>query len=182
LLKEEQNRKLRQFIRKKGKTAPILCCLIPMEKKSPYPHFGERLFYCSSGRLSIRIPAFKIEALAEAYRKYKNKGFEIYQVSVDDNRIEWVDAIDQDKLTWTNVGDMEGSNRAVMLYNIQNIPYNYLLNEEGEIIAQNLSGPGSTGYYRNCSINYCRKIIIRISCQTKEKYILSLMYIWELRH
>jgi peroxiredoxin len=81
------------------------------------------------------------EALVEAYRKYKNKGFEIYQVSVDDNRVEWVDAIDQDRLTWINVGDMEGSNQAVRAYNIQTIPYNYLLNEEGEIIAQNLKGP-----------------------------------------
>ena len=80
------------------------------------------------------------EALVEAYQKYKNNGFEIYQVSVDDNRIEWVDAIDKDGLNWINVGDMEGSNKAVNNYNIREVPYNYLLNEEGEIIAKNLKG------------------------------------------
>lgn len=79
--------------------------------------------------------------LVEAYKKYKSKGFEIYQVSLDNNRIEWVDAIDKDELTWTNVGDMEGSVLAVRHYNIQQIPYNYLLNTDGSIIAQNLNGP-----------------------------------------
>jgi len=76
----------------------------------------------------------------EAYNKYKNKGFEIYQVSVDNNRIEWVDAIDKDGLSWINVGDMEGSNQAVRNYNVQTVPYNYLLNEEGEVIAKDLKG------------------------------------------
>ena len=81
------------------------------------------------------------EALVEAYAKYKNRGFEIYQVSVDENRAEWVDAIDYDGLTWINVGDMKGSNQAVISYNIQTLPYNYLLDKEGVVIAQNLKGP-----------------------------------------
>ena len=81
------------------------------------------------------------EALVEAYQKYRDKGFAIYQVSVDKNRIEWVDAIDQDGLTWVNVGDMEGSYLAVLHYNVQTIPYNYLMNKEGIIIAKDLSGP-----------------------------------------
>lgn len=79
--------------------------------------------------------------LVEAYKKYKKKGFEIYQVSIDKNRIEWVDAIDKDKLSWINVGDMDGSIHAAGVYNVQQIPYNYLLNEEGEIIAKDLKGP-----------------------------------------
>ena len=68
--------------------------------------------------------------LVEAYKKYARKGFEIYQVSVDQSRAEWVDAIDQDKLTWTNVGDMEGSVSAVNVYNVQSIPSNYLLDKD----------------------------------------------------
>lgn len=80
-------------------------------------------------------------ALVEAYDKYKRKGFEIYQVSVDKDREHWVNAIKTDRLTWTNVGDMQGSISAVMHYNIQSVPYNYLLDPEGVIIAQNLAGP-----------------------------------------
>ena len=79
--------------------------------------------------------------LVEAYKKYKRRGFEIYQVSLDNNRIEWVDAIDKDELDWINVGDMEGSVMAVRHYNIQEIPYNYLLDKDGSIISQNLKGP-----------------------------------------
>jgi len=79
--------------------------------------------------------------LVEVYKKYKMKGFEIYQVSIDTNRIEWVDAIDNDKLTWINVGDMKGSVSATNVYNVKTIPYNYLLDKDGLIIAQNLKGP-----------------------------------------
>jgi peroxiredoxin len=79
--------------------------------------------------------------LAEIYQKYKNRGFEIYQVSVDKDRNQWLDAIEKDKMVWTNVGDMEGSIQSVMSYNIQSVPYNYLLDKEGVIIAKNLMGP-----------------------------------------
>ncbi|NOR73920.1 MAG: redoxin domain-containing protein [Draconibacterium sp.] len=79
--------------------------------------------------------------LVEAYKKYKRKGLEIYQVSVGTNRIEWVDAIDKDKLSWINVGDMEGSIQAVNVYNVQQIPFNYLLDRDGVIVGKNLNGP-----------------------------------------
>ena len=78
--------------------------------------------------------------LVDAYKKYKNKGFEIYQVNVGNNRSEWVDAIDTDKLSWINVGDLEGSVNAVRVYNIQSIPSNYLLDRDGVILGKNLSG------------------------------------------
>ncbi len=79
--------------------------------------------------------------LKEIYEKYKSKDFEIYQVSIDTERYDWIDAIDADKLTWINVGDMEGSVSALNNYNIREIPYNYLLDKEGSIIGQNLKGP-----------------------------------------
>jgi thiol-disulfide isomerase/thioredoxin len=79
--------------------------------------------------------------LAEIYSKYKNRGFEIYQVSVDNDRNKWLEAIEEDRLVWTNVGDMKGSIQPVMFYNIQSIPYNYLLDKEGMILAKNLTGP-----------------------------------------
>ncbi|MEI7830445.1 MAG: TlpA disulfide reductase family protein [Prolixibacteraceae bacterium] len=81
------------------------------------------------------------EVLAELYAKYKNKGFEIYMVSVDDDRAAWTAAIAEDRLSWINVGDMKGSVSALMSYNIRNIPANYLLDKEGKIVAKNLQGP-----------------------------------------
>jgi hypothetical protein len=38
------------------------------------------------------------------------------------------------------VGDLNGSNDAVLSYNIQSIPYNYLLDRDGAIVAKNLTG------------------------------------------
>jgi thiol-disulfide isomerase/thioredoxin len=78
--------------------------------------------------------------LVDAYQKYKSRGLEIYQVNIGNNRSEWVDAIDKDKLKWINVGDLEGSNKARLSYNVQSIPYNYLLDKEGKIVAKNLTG------------------------------------------
>jgi thiol-disulfide isomerase/thioredoxin len=78
--------------------------------------------------------------LSDAYKKYKSKGLEIYQVNVGTNRSEWLDVIDEDNLIWINVGDLEGSTKARLSYNIQNIPYNYLLDKEGKIVAKNLTG------------------------------------------
>lgn len=79
--------------------------------------------------------------LVDVYQKYKPKGLEIYQVNIGKNRSEWLDAIDKDKLKWINVGDLEGSAKAVLNYNIQSIPFNYILDREGKIVAKNITGP-----------------------------------------
>jgi thiol-disulfide isomerase/thioredoxin len=79
--------------------------------------------------------------LVDVYQKYKQRGLEIYQVNVGSNRSEWIDAIDKDKLKWINVGDLEGSTQARLSYNIQAIPFNYILDKEGKIVGKNLTGP-----------------------------------------
>ena len=81
------------------------------------------------------------QVLTELYAKYKHKGFEIYMVSVDDDKSVWTAAIAEDHLTWINVGDMKGSIPALISFNIHSIPYNYLLDKQGNIVAQNLVGP-----------------------------------------
>ena len=75
------------------------------------------------------------------YNKYKDKGFEIFGVSLDENRDKWLKAIAMDKLTWPHVSDLKGWNSAAaQLYNIQAIPQTVLLDKEGKIIAKNLRG------------------------------------------
>lgn len=141
LLQEERNARLQQFIQEQGQNIPDIT--LPDVK-------GEDIALSSlSGNIILvqfwsavdRNSRVMNQALVEAYKKYKNKGFEIYQISVDTDRTEWTDAIDADKLMWINVGDMSGSRHATSVYNIKSIPYNYLLNREGIIVAQNLKGP-----------------------------------------
>jgi peroxiredoxin len=79
--------------------------------------------------------------LKENYQKFNSKGFEIYQISIDTSRQAWIETIKADQLNWLNVGDMKGSLKAVASYNIQSVPFNYLLDREGKIIARDLKGP-----------------------------------------
>lgn len=79
--------------------------------------------------------------IVAAYNKFKNKGFEIYGVSLDDNKEKWLNAIEKDKLTWINVSDLGGwQSSAAKLYNVTAIPKNFLLDKQGKIIAKNLRG------------------------------------------
>jgi peroxiredoxin/CRISPR/Cas system-associated protein endoribonuclease Cas2 len=141
LMQEEQNARLRQLIDEQGENTPEIVLPAPDGTEIALSSLRGKVVLLHFWSALDRDSRILNEALAEAYAKYKNKGFEIYQVSVDKNRIEWVDAIDQDGLKWINVGDMEGSVQAATVYNIQSIPFNYLINEEGEIIARNLKGP-----------------------------------------
>jgi len=79
--------------------------------------------------------------LSEVYHKFKSRGFEIFMVSIDNDRAAWMEAIANDNLNCINVGDMKGSYQAVSNYNIQELPFNYLLDKEGVIIGRNLKGP-----------------------------------------
>lgn len=76
-----------------------------------------------------------------AYNKFKEKGFEIYGVSLDDNKDKWLKAIEKDGLQWVNVSDLEGWQSGVAkLYGVTAIPKNFLLDKQGKIIAKNLRG------------------------------------------
>ena len=75
------------------------------------------------------------------YNKYKKAGFEIFGVSLDDNRDAWLEAINKDKLLWTHGSDLLKWNSSVVsLYNISAIPYTVLVDKEGKIIAKELRG------------------------------------------
>jgi len=76
------------------------------------------------------------------YKKYHDKGFEIFQVSVEKSHEAWINAIRQDNLSsWHHVSDLQFWNSpAVKLYKVQGIPANFLIDKEGKIIATNLRG------------------------------------------
>lgn len=77
--------------------------------------------------------------LVEIYNKYKSEGFEIYGVSLDVNKEQWMNAIEKDNLKWIHVSDLKKPNKAAKLYGVTSIPDNFLINEKGKIIAQKLS-------------------------------------------
>lgn len=79
--------------------------------------------------------------VVKVYEKYKDKGFEIYGVSLDRKKEDWVKAIEKDNLTWTQVSDLSYFNsEAARDYSVNAIPATVLLDKEGRIIARNLRG------------------------------------------
>ena len=79
--------------------------------------------------------------LVRVFNEFKSKGFDIFGVSLDRTREEWIKAIADDKLTWTHVSDLQyGSSAVVKLYGIAGIPSNFLLDQNGIIIAKNIRG------------------------------------------
>jgi peroxiredoxin len=76
-----------------------------------------------------------------AYRQYKAKGFTILGVSLDDQKDKWIGAIRKDALPWTQVSDLKGwKNSVALLYGVEGIPMNFLLDKDGKIVAKGLRG------------------------------------------
>ncbi|HEU0065420.1 MAG TPA: TlpA disulfide reductase family protein [Flavisolibacter sp.] len=79
--------------------------------------------------------------VVKAYNQYKDKNFTILGVSLDQNKDAWIKAIHDDKLAWTQVSDLKFWNSApAALYNVSGIPYNFLIDPTGNIIAEDIRG------------------------------------------
>jgi hypothetical protein len=75
-----------------------------------------------------------------AYTKYKDKGFEIYSISLDKDRETWLKTIEENDLPWIHVSDLKGWESPICIEcNITKIPSSFLLNQKGDIIARDLN-------------------------------------------
>ncbi|MDR3047205.1 MAG: AhpC/TSA family protein [Bacteroidales bacterium] len=80
--------------------------------------------------------------LVAAYHQFKDKGFDVFSVSLDRDKNGWLRAIDADKLVWKNhVSDLQYWNsQGAKLYNVSAIPATFLVDPDGKIIAKDLRG------------------------------------------
>jgi thiol-disulfide isomerase/thioredoxin len=79
--------------------------------------------------------------LKEYYKLYNKKGFEIYQINLDENESNWKAAVKFDELPWINTREDDPKHaKYAMMFNVQSVPANYLFNKETKIIASNLHG------------------------------------------
>jgi peroxiredoxin len=72
--------------------------------------------------------------LKALYEEYHDKGFEIYQVSVDSDKESWIAAISQQNMPWPSLYTA-GDVRVVDLYNVEKIPTTYIIDRNGDIKA-----------------------------------------------
>ena len=79
--------------------------------------------------------------LKRIYEQYAGRGFEVYQVSVDTSKPQWISAVQEQGLPWISVCDFKGNaSPAVGTYNIQKIPSNFLFDSNGNIVGKDLYG------------------------------------------
>lgn len=79
--------------------------------------------------------------LVQIYNKYKDKGFEIFGISVDERRNAWERAVKRDKITWLQVNDNGGWNaKTVLAWNIYQIPTSFIMDRDGTLIAMDIEG------------------------------------------
>ena len=79
--------------------------------------------------------------VVKAYKAYRDNNFTVLGVSLDKEKVAWLNAIKEDGLTWQHISDLGFWNSAVVpLYHIEGIPFNVLLDPQGKIIAMNLRG------------------------------------------
>lgn len=78
--------------------------------------------------------------LKELYAKYKDNGFEIFQVSLDRSKAVWINSVQEQKLPWISVCDLRGEASPVIgEYNIQGLPTSYLIDRNGQIVGKDLT-------------------------------------------
>ena len=72
--------------------------------------------------------------VVEAYKAFKDKGFGIVGVSLDENADKWKEAITALNITWPQMSDLQGWNNAgAKLYGVNSIPATVLVDQEGTI-------------------------------------------------
>ena len=84
--------------------------------------------------------------VVSVYNRYASKGFDVFSVSLDENKSAWEAAIKKDGLVWNNhVSDLGGWKSAVVpTYEIESIPFPVLIDKEGRIVSmgESLRGEG----------------------------------------
>ena len=76
------------------------------------------------------------------FNAFKDKGFTVLGVSLDDDKSAWIKAIDSDRLNWGHASDLKRwDSQVASLYKVEGIPASFLLDPSGKIVAKNLRGP-----------------------------------------
>lgn len=79
--------------------------------------------------------------LKTLYGRFRDRGFEVYQVAADKTKSLWIAAVQEQALPWISVCDFRGgASPAMGLYNVQQLPTNFLIDRSGMIVERDLYG------------------------------------------
>lgn len=135
------NLKLQNLIKEQGTDYPNISLKNTKGKEVELNSLNGKLIVLSFWASQNPQSRKQNETLKKIHAKYKNKGLEIYQVSVDTDEKLWKEAVKQDGLKWTNVCEpANGSAIALSSFNVQQIPANYVISKKGAFVGKNLYG------------------------------------------
>jgi thiol-disulfide isomerase/thioredoxin len=88
----------------------------------------------------------ELPTVVAGYNKYKEQGFDVFSVSLDEDKEAWLRAIKSDGLAWSShVNDYQGwQSPVVQLYRFKSIPKTVLIGKDGKIIDRDLRGEALT--------------------------------------
>lgn len=119
---------------KKGKPLPEFSLPNPMGAEVPVSSLKGKVVLIDFWASWCRPCRINNPKLVSVYDKFKEKGFEIYAVSIDENKGAWISAVAEDKMFWTNVVDTRGWRSTVLsTFNVEAIPSNLLIDKKGMI-------------------------------------------------
>lgn len=88
--------------------------------------------------------------IVKQFNTYKDKGFTVLGVSLDDEKSAWLKAIEADRLTWPHVSELKRwDGKVAMQYKIEAIPASFIIDPDGKIIGKNLRGEELAVFLKN---------------------------------
>ena len=83
----------------------------------------------------------EIPHLRHVYKDYKDKGFEIISISIDEKKADWDKAMKEEGMVWKQLCDPKGFEGPVaQIYNITGVPTCIVLDKEGRIFKTEMRG------------------------------------------
>lgn len=108
--------------------------LAPIVQKNKYTLLQFWASWCVPCRREIPL-------LKSIYSAYHPKGLAIVSFSLDDNRINWEKASEKENFEWYNLSDLKAFEGSIMKnYPVNGIPANVIIDQNGKIVASNLTG------------------------------------------
>ncbi len=135
------NLKLRNYIQNAPKTLPEIKLPNINNKEIALSSLKGKYILLDFTDLSNPNSAVINKQYKALYKKYKSRGFVIYQVSLDKNLLVWQELIKKQNINWINVWDKDSQNgAAVRGWNIKRMPANYIISKDFDIVGKNLFG------------------------------------------
>lgn len=139
--KSIRNQKLQQFIAQSSTSLPEIALPNVQGDTVRLNSLKGKYIVLDFTVLGTKDSKSYIDEFKNIYNKFRHKNVQIYQVCLDQNRLMWEKLVKQYGIDWVCVQDANGlQSKAARSWNIQNVPANYIISPEADVVGKNLYG------------------------------------------